>query len=327
MIGSAGSKRVRPVVRCRRSGLTVVEVMLVLSILGLLLALLLPAVQSAREAARRISCQNNLHQISVASLAFEASHRFLPSNGWAFNWVADPERGYGRNQPGGWAYHIAPHLEVRFPTPSDAYLGTSEQVRTLLAQTFVATFRCPSRPAPNFAPTNPWSNPVNALFVSTSPRTDYAICEGDYITDTRRGPNSLEEGDSPNYPWRNVSRATGVSFLRSEVRVVEVSDGLSNTYLIGEKNVCQQNYASLGDDGYDQSLFSGVDLDLSRWSHFPPATDGQTPGVRQFGSAHASVFHMSFCDGSVRSLSYSIDSHTHQFLGNRRDGQKIDTRE
>ncbi|MHC4399417.1 MAG: DUF1559 family PulG-like putative transporter [Planctomycetota bacterium] len=86
-------------------------------------------------------------------------------------------------------------------------------------------------------------------------RTDYAGNEGDYITDTRGGPASLREGDSGRYRWKDVSWASGIFFQRSEVRPAWVRDGLSRTYLIGEKYVTRADYLKSDDPGYDQSAF------------------------------------------------------------------------
>ena len=113
---------------------------------------------------------------------------------------------------------------------------------------------------------------------------------------------------------------SGVCFLRSTVRMADLTDGSSHTYLLGEKHVQRPHYDSAGDPGYDQNPFTGVDLDLNRWTHVPPYPDGDEPHERAFGSAHAGAFHMALCDGSVRTVSYEIDATTHRSLGHRSDG-------
>ncbi len=185
---------------------------------------------------------------------------------------------------------------------------------------------CPSRPAPTLGPMNTRTIPYNGELRSQVTKTDYAICEGDYITNTQGGPTTLEEGDSPDYVWTDVSPATGVSFLRSEVAMSDVRDGASNVYLLGEKYVSADHYATNRDLGYDQAFVVGVDLDINRWTIEPPWPDGEESNYRSFGSAHPGYFNMAFCDGSVRSTDFNIDRELHRRLGNRRDGRATESR-
>ena len=305
----------------RRIGMTLVELLVVISIVSLLVALLLPAVQAAREAARRTQCQNQLKQIGVAVHNFESSHRSFPSNGWGYRWIGDPTRGVGPRQPGGWIFHIAPFCELTLPEASGDAVEQFRQ-RTELSRTVFPLMHCPSRPNDLRALASTDPAPVNASYVSLVPKTDYAINEGDYITDTDGGPRSLAEGDRRGYPWKKTDKATGVSFLRSRVRFAEVTDGLSATYLAGEKYVSSNSYFNNKDPGYDQSLFSGVDIDLNRWTIDPPRVDSEATNIRIFGSAHSAGCMMLMSDGSVHLVAYSIDGTVHRRLGNRRDGEQ-----
>src|SRR5262245_12354666 len=93
------------------SGFTLVELLVVIAIIGILVALLLPAVQAAREAARRTQCKDHVKNIALGCLLHVDSHGYLPSGGWGRKWSADPNRGFGANQPGSWAYNILPYIE------------------------------------------------------------------------------------------------------------------------------------------------------------------------------------------------------------------------
>lgn len=307
-----------------RSGFTLIELLAVISVVGVLLALLLPAVQSTREAARQVHCRNSLRQLNYAIANFESTHGHLPSNGWGFLWIGDPDRGVGKQQPGGWIYQLLPFVEqgnlARIGVGLD---DTAKEIALAdLIQSPVRLFRCPTRPSELLTPSNSFLIWHNAGLQPLVAKTDYAICEGDWISDTDDGPASLEEGDDPEFAWPDLQAATGVSFQRSEVRMAQILDGTSQTYLIGEKHVSLPAYRDDSDWGNDQPLYSGVDVDLARWTIAPPILDGHdNQRYRQFGSAHTDGCHMSLCDGSVRFVSYAIDGGVHRRLGNRHDGE------
>src|SRR5208337_4181505 len=97
--------------RNRGYGFTLVELLIVISIIGVLIALLMPAVNSARESGRLAQCSNNLHQMAMGCLALESKHRYLPGGGWGWQWAGDPNRGFGSQQPGGWQFNILPFID------------------------------------------------------------------------------------------------------------------------------------------------------------------------------------------------------------------------
>lgn len=308
-----------------RGGFSLVELLVVISIIGILMALLLPAVQSVRAAARRTQCRNNLRQIAIGIHNFEAAQRHYPGNGWGFRWIGDPDRGVGPKQPGGWIYQSLPYYEG---SPLHALgRGTGPQKPDELGELSAVPFplfKCPNRPGEQLGPVNPGIQFANATVPDIIARTDYAINEGDYITDTPGGPVTLAEGDDKNYPWTPVGQATGVSFLRSRIKPADVTDGASNTILVGEKYVSRGAYVEGGDDGYDQPLYSGVDLDLNRWTTGPPLPDGLSQQVRRFGSSHVGGCHIALCDGSVRQIKYAIDAGVFRNMGSRADGNAVE---
>jgi prepilin-type N-terminal cleavage/methylation domain-containing protein/prepilin-type processing-associated H-X9-DG protein len=306
----------------RRGGFTLLELLVCIAIIGILMALILPAVQTARSSARRTQCRNNLRQLGLATHNFESTHGFYPSNGWGFLWIGDPDRGVGQRQPGGWIYQLLPYIEAE----NLAQVGREEDAAAKavslggLCRQTLSVMDCPSRPGPEVSALNLLLVFHNAEVPTQVAKTDYAICEGDFITNTPGGPSTLEEGDDPAYPWTDCSEATGVSFLRSRVRVAHVPDGTSQTYLIGEKYVSHQSYNNGSDDGHDQPMYSGVDLDLNRWTISNPLPDGFSVQYRRFGSAHSGGCHFVMCDGSVRQVNYLVDRDLHRHLGNRKDG-------
>ena len=324
----------------RASGFTLVELLVVITIIGILVGLLLPAVQSAREQARITQCQNHLKQLGLGMLAHEAAQTFLPTAGWGYVWTGDPDQGTGLRQPGGWAYCILPYIDQAALSKIGAGLPASAKSAALvqLITTPLETFYCPSRRPVGLYANGGGSGQVNCGNAPMVLRIDYAGNGGDNnnvdATQSRQ-PSSLSQGLTSSF-WANYQQNTGVCLAHAELRTAAITDGLSNTYLLGEKYLDPDLYTTGTDDGDNENAYTGLNWDLTRtaansapgsttYSYTPPARD--TPGLVNFwnfGSAHAGIFVMVLCDGAVRNINYSISPEVHRRLCNRADGLPID---
>lgn len=307
----------------RRSAFTLVELLVVIAIIGILVALLLPAVQAAREAARRNQCANQVKQIALAFLLHESTHKHYPTGGWGWSWWGDPDRGFGNRQHGGWGYNVLPFIEEQAVYDiGKGLLEMSPEKKKILAQrcqTLVGVFNCPSRRPVRLYPFTFAGYPYNALSpVKNVTKSDYAVNTGDAVTEATSGPPTLQVGDSPQYMW--LKKFTGIVFQHSELKVSAVTDGTSSTYMVGEKHLNPDLYDTGEPNDDDDSAFVGFDNDTCHLTTLYPRQD--TPGLQwmSFGSVHPGGFHMAMCDGSVQVVNYDIDPAIHKSLGNRGDG-------
>lgn len=345
------------VVTRNRAAVTLVELLVVVAIVGVLVALLLPAVQSAREAARRTQCHANLRQLALACLAHESVRGHLPSGGWGGEWTGDPDRGFGPKQPGGWAFNVLPHMEEA--VLRDAGSGvTDANAKADLAITRltapVAAFTCPSR-----RPAAVWTLAASKkpLRVTAVPqmltRRPAAVVRGDYAANMGSGtqpndnyrsggsPSSVSSGDAMSDAFWQAGYGpppNGLVFRRSRVRLREITDGLSATYLLGEKYVDPAAIATGLSDDDDQCLYSGHDRDVLRTGLEPPSQDrpnfdpvtvsgvaGSTnkyPLPIAFGSPHPDACGMAMADGSIRAVATAIEPVVHRAAAARNDGQR-----
>ncbi len=329
-----------------RIGFTLVELLVVIAIIGILVALLLPAIQAAREAARRTQCKNQLKQIGLAMINHHDTFGFLPSGGWGWHWAGDPDRGAGKPQPGGWPYQILPYIEQQalrtMGSDGKPDIITPEQKARVAeaAQVIIPTVYCPSRRAAQTYPVPAGLGDVinNMDEVDMASKTDYAANAGDTFYGWGEGPRSYSlvkrMGD---LIWPKAAfESTGVIFVVSEVGYRQITDGTSNTYLVGEKYLNINDYESGLPLNDDHSMLTGDDLDIHAWTRtwdnkgLPPFADTARFSIRHpqhwpagYGSAHPSVWQAVFCDGSVHAMSYDIDPVAHNNLANRSDGQVI----
>jgi len=327
----------------------------VIAIIALLMALLLPAVQGVRESARMVQCRNNLRQIGIAATQHASTHGNLPSGGWGWGWIGDPDRGFDHRQPGGWVFTVLPFMEqeplyslqagkTASTTPTRAAAGAQ------LVSTPLAAFQCPSRRSAQNYPH--WRTSQGYLTASGTPgvaKSDYAANGGDrsfypsaasggLLWQSNCGNPDCGPAVAPSdtdlvtlvesanlHPAR---QPTGVVFVMSVITPAGVRDGLSTTLFAGEKGLNPLFYATGQSSGDNETMYVGVNAENIRSANWggPAAQDrAGIEVVNSFGSAHSGQFATVRCDGSVHMLSYDIDPTTYGRLANRRDGEAIDT--
>ncbi|MCA9186372.1 MAG: DUF1559 domain-containing protein [Pirellulaceae bacterium] len=277
-----------------RSAFTLVELLVVIAIIGLLIALLLPAVNAAREAARRTSCLNSVMQLNLAVHNYEFVFETLPSG------VINPD-GPIRNEETGqhisWIVNVLPYMEQQslyrmIDQSAGAYAPENATARSVVIPFLVCS-----------------SNPLEVSLNGTVAHSTYAGCYNDDEV-----PIDVDNN--------------GVMFLNSHVRYSEITDGSSNTILLGE--CIQDEVTGLGwMSGTRATLRNTSQIEISEPAFANPpdnAAQGQVSAlhVGGFGSYHAGdVANFALADGSARSISRQIDQQVLRLLGNRADGQVI----
>ncbi len=321
--------------RVSHSGFSIIELLIVITILGILVAAMIPAIHSSREAARSLQCRNNLRQLGIAATNHLNASGYFPSGGWGFHWAGDPDRGFGSSQPGGWIFSLLPYIEEKALWSSGAGIDLAKNPTAKQSAAAgqvskpIPGLYCPSRRDAALYPYSHMRQPLNMTLSVSSPlvlKTDYAANAGDAGKNQQPGPASIEEAFSGKFKWPKNKKLTGISFQRSQVTTAQVEDGLSHTYLAGEKYLNPQSYLNGRDIGDNDAATEGFDNDMDRLAGPGNRPMCDTMGVANeliFGSAHAVGFNMVFCDGSVHMIDYGIDPLVHNHLANRADGQSI----
>jgi prepilin-type N-terminal cleavage/methylation domain-containing protein len=293
-----------------RRGFTLVELLVVIAIIGVLMALLLPAVQAAREAARGSQCKNHLKQIGLAVHQYHDLMGRLPSG-----WLANQPEGV----PGwGWSSAVLPYLEQKNldDTLIRRHLPIAHAANQLGRETVVPVYLCPSDPQPK----------IFTLFGGG---------HGDDDEHSGEGEGEVEHGgsiDSGTELFR-IARANyvgvfgvseiedapaageGVFFFLSRVRFAQVTDGLSNTFLVGERGTRQGN-----------SLWAGVVAGANEAMVRIVGIADHAPNdphhhFDDFASFHPGVVHFLFGDGSVQRINNQIDLDVYRALCTRDGGE------
>ncbi len=319
------------------AGFTLMELLVVIALIGILIALLLPAVQKIREASYRMKCQDHLKQYGLALLNYHSANDRFPPGGWTGGQVVSGD------DRGGWQFYLLPYLEqgniyqlVPDPANTPNSVGSAWAAKTIKVRLPYA--RCPSDDylPDSFLGSNylgsmgPQCMPVNCP--SYNPYNQY--CNGSTFTPSAGYGTSPSDGETTD-----PTKLRGMFCRRgARVRLEDVTDGTSNTLLVGETLV-----ASHGDikEANDWSSWFGnstastitplnvkTDVDDN-----PPCSQSEQRSIHNwavalsFKSNHPNGVNFAFVDGSVHFLSQNINHRTYQLLGCRNDGQAVDLTE
>ena len=276
-----------------------------------------------------MNAQNHLKQIGLGWQMHHDAHQHLPSGGWGWGWTGDPDRGYGPQQPGGWAFSILPYVEEEALRSIGSGMSESDKAtaNVLRVTTPLPLFYCPSRRPAILYPNTEHPTAMNCDDVPMVARGDYAACVGNPNSSTdplgvdpvdcaplsysqcNVGPPTLAAADSGAWSlWPSSTAFNGISYPRSTISLRQISDGLSQTAMVGEKNMDPTEYDTGMFGADNESLYCGFNADLYKTTGFGPIQDSPlNADVNRFGSIHAVAFNMVFCDGSVRQINYEIN--------------------
>ncbi len=297
----------------RRSGFTIIELLVVIGIIGVLIALLIPAVQAAREAARRASCQNKLRQIALAANAFhEGQDRFPPGQ-------CGGKYGFGPDSRcWSWLARLLPYLEHK-NVSEDGDIPRQTLKESRVADRQVALFLCPSDPYS-------WKGPrIDAGNLEGFPvgQTNYKGVSGaNWGADGSQHTNNIGTNwpnPGTNGSWDGMENGDGVmwrSDIRRPIRASDVRDGLTQTFMIGEdlpeKNTwCSWPYAN---NAYGTcAIPPNFTFEHPNW----------WPNTHSFRSRHPGGLNFAFVDGSVQLIEEQIDLQVYRALATRAGGEVV----
>jgi prepilin-type N-terminal cleavage/methylation domain len=298
-----------------RPAFTLVELLVVIAIIGVLVALLLPAVQAAREAARRIQCSNHLKQMGLAVHNHHDINQCFPSGGtvpWAGVLYQAPNYKTlvpTREQGTSWPYQILPFHEKKSVYDINAYaLADRERLEAIR----IPEYYCPSRRQQGKSAHRQLMDYAGATPADAPNAWDqfwYGNIWGVPTTATYRNvfPRSLTQKCPANF--------------------AHLQDGTSSILMISEKWLNPNAYDS-GDWHDDQGWIDGWDPDVMRTTGFKPVRDNKNgtgygwEGY-QFGSAHPAGINGVLADGSVRLIPFTVDVVVFNRMGDREDGMAI----
>lgn len=335
--GIMESKRSHPL------GFTLVELLVVIAIIGILVALLLPAIQAAREAARRTTCVNQLKQMGLALLNYESTNNEFPTGGTE-PWHNEGHDSVRFGNGYGWMVQILPYVENAALQDISKGYGEGDQQRDRIVRgTSVSLYNCPSRRDSTIIYSRvdegdgeqgaceqgcalsdyAGATPANILDLSR-PSFDPWFWQGIRHGNVLSAANGQIRFKGQKYPVRfeGVIVRTGMA---EPCKARRITDGLSNTIVVGEKRLHADLY-QIGATHDDIGWTDGWDPDIMRYTGYQPGPDvlrseDDSNGYGyQFGAAHPAVFNVVFADGHVASIEYDIDLEIFNALGHRADG-------
>jgi prepilin-type N-terminal cleavage/methylation domain-containing protein/prepilin-type processing-associated H-X9-DG protein len=308
----------------KRDGFTLIELLVVIAIIGILIGLVLPAVQKVRAAAARIQCKNHMKQIGLAFHNYEGAHGCFPPGYTSNQQLTD-----GTGPGWGWAAFLLPYLEqentfrlIDFSQPSIAP-GNHAVARTVN----VKFLRCPSDLRNDPIPNSDFVN--NGGLVGDLARSNYVACYG----------NTPFLGEQPSVLTNHLVidgiSGRGMFYRNSKTRVADITDGLSNTFMVGERSAKNSMSTWVGvipgatwNSINDVANYGGIPSNLAATlvlghacRQHPPSTE---LGVAEdFSSQHINGINVLFCDGSVHSIHKSINMGVYPFTASVADGKVI----
>ncbi|MEQ1903914.1 MAG: DUF1559 domain-containing protein [Pirellulaceae bacterium] len=323
----------------KRPGFTLIELLVVIAIIGILIGLLMPAVQSVRAAARRTQCLNNLHQISIGCLNFHNSFQALPPARLGPLPGSLEEASFQPVSYASWFVRILPFLDEQNLYDQWDLKEKFEFQPTIAKSTTVAMFLCPERRSRDQAVgdpvevtfTLPCGCPGGTRIVEGGALGDYAANAGDLSPGAVGAPTDFYQpgqGTGLMFTSRTIGDdVSGPVGWSDKISIEKIRDGSSNTLLIGEAHKPVDGLKLPPTDG---PIYSGYEFPSIARLGGPGAPiirnryDNSPTSFFQWGSWHAGVCHFALADGSTQTLANFIDPETLRRLSCRGDGQTVD---
>lgn len=296
----------------KRRGFTLIELLVVIAIIAILIALLLPAVQQAREAARRTQCKNNMKQLGLALHNYHDVHSVFPSG-----WIAVDggiQNAHDGLNGAGWGTMVLPYLDqAPLYNQFDADFAIHDPLNVPFINNVLPAWQCPSDPKPDTWIIDEEGSPGTAL--ATLPTANYI---GAFGTEELDGCENAA-GTAP-VAANGQCIGNGVMYHNSKVRIRDITDGTTNTFIIGERRTdiglgwfsTWPGMVAEGEEAFQRVLGSA--------DHVPNDPDEH---LDDFSSRHEGGAQFTLGDGSVRFISENIDHGLYQSLATIQGGEVV----